>query len=69
MVFSELVLNLSNQVVSPLDHHVLFDSSMMRVLDLLKVIKFSWQFQYSMIGIHDSLLLEINTLLDENFSH
>jgi len=42
---------------------------MMRVLDFLEVIKLSWQFQNSMVGIHDSLLLEINTLLDENFGH
>lgn len=38
-------------------------------LDLLKVFQLSWQFQSTLVGVHDSLFLEINALLNENSSH
>ena len=38
MVFPELVLYLTNQEISPLNHHVLGYCSMMRILVLLQII-------------------------------
>jgi hypothetical protein len=42
---------------------------MVRTLDLLKISELSWQLKGGQVGVHDSLLLEVNALLDENSGH
>lgn len=69
VVLSKLVLDLTDQEISPLNHHVLRDSSMMRLLDFIKVIKFSWKLQDILVGVHEPLFVEVDTLLDEYSSH
>ena len=43
VVLSEFVLDFTDEVVSPLDHHVLSDGLMMRVLDTDEVLELSWE--------------------------
>jgi len=69
MIFTEFILDFSDQEISPLDHHVLGNSSMMRLLNFIKVLKLSWKFQNILASVHESLFVKVNALLNEDSSN
>jgi hypothetical protein len=69
VVLAELILDLSDEEVTPLNKHVLGHSLMMGVLDLLQIFQFSWELKHLLVGVEVSLLLEIDALLNKNAGH
>ena len=69
MVSSKLVLDFTDQVVSPLDHHVLGHGLVVRVLDGDQVLELSGELEGGFVGVHEALLLEVDALLDEDSGH
>mmetsp|Transcript_20668 Transcript_20668/g.31557 ORF Transcript_20668/g.31557 Transcript_20668/m.31557 type:complete len:236 (+) Transcript_20668:6263-6970(+) len=69
VVLPQLVLDLADQEVTPLDHHVLSHSLMVGRLNLLKLVQLTGQLEHSLVGVHEALLLEVDALLDEDAGH
>ena len=69
MILSEFILDLADQVISPLDHHVLGNSLVVGALNADKVLKLSWKSKNILVSVHEPLFLEVDTLLDEDFGH
>ena len=52
VLFSELVLDFSNEEVAPVDLDVLGHRLVMRILHANKLFEFSWKLKYCLVGVH-----------------
>lgn len=69
MVFAKLVLDFTNEEVTPLNQHVLGDRLMVGVLDLINVSQLSRELKDCLVGVEVSELEEVNAFLGEYLGH
>ena len=69
VISAKLVLDLTNEEVTPLNEHVLGHRLMVGVLDLVNVSKLSWELKDGLVGVEVSELEEVNAFLGEYFGH
>ena len=69
MILAQLVLDLPNQEISPLNQHILGHGLVVGVLDLGQVIQLSGQLEQGLVCVHITEFEEVDTFLGENLSH
>ena len=69
VISAKLVLDLTNEEVTPLNQHVLGHRLMVGVLDLVNVSQLSWELKDGLVGVEVSELEEVNAFLGEYFGH
>jgi hypothetical protein len=69
VVSSKLVLDLTNEEVTPLNQHVLGHRLMVGVLDLVNVSQLSWELKDGLVGVEVPELEEVNAFLGEYLGH